>query len=455
MRSLAPIVLSSLLGLIAACSSSGGRSSDSTSPTPAALLIDTEAGGDSTLTARVDVVVFERGDGSFTDNLLPTGGTLALARPSAASAGVNLPAVPAGTYVALRLMLAENGVTASGSDGRGEVVVPSTRDVRVPLNTATQISDGGVRWLVLRHNGEPGLVRDGTGRLTWQPNLLARLGDVQPLHDVVVSVSSIDGDVVVGTLSSCGGMSVRGRLSDDSSLSDDSGSRDRAGFLRDVRSGDDLECDGELSHDSSLHMRRAHRRGRGANESKLYGQIIELQPSVPALRVQVQEVVRGGAGIGTPLPVLTVRTTGALIYRSGAREVRLDFGAFATGQRVEVEWRGGITDNAITAHKVEIEDGAGSGIAHESQGLVSAIDLVRNTIVAVPRGDDPLVVGNQRVTQATVVIGASTVIVREAGGDRRTATLADARVGDRIWFWGRAVEPQRVEATALRLRAAQ
>jgi hypothetical protein len=44
------------------------------------------------------------------------------------------------------------------------------------------------------------------------------------------------------------------------------------------------------------------------------------------------------------------------------------------------------------------------------------------------------------------------VIFRQIRGDRRTVTLADARVGDRIWFWGRAVEPQRVEATAVRLR---
>ncbi len=456
MRLLTSTVLALALTLVAACSSSGNKSGNSATAASASLLVDTGAGGGYALDARVDVLAFERADGSFTDNVLTTGATLALARPSAASAGVNLPAVPAGTYVALRLLLAENGVTALGSDGRAETVLPTSRDVRVPFAAPTLLTDGGVRWLALSHNGAPAITRDGAGRLTWQPSLATRLGDVQPLHDVVVTVAAIEGDSLIGTLSSCGGMSVRGRLSDDSSLSDDSGSRDRAGFLRDSRSGDDLVCDGVLSHDGSLHLGRAHRRSRSsADESKLYGQIVELQPGAPALRVQMQELVRGGAGIGTPLPVLTVRTSSAQIYRSGARSVRLEFGAFAVGQRVEVEWRGAVADNSINAHEVEIEDGAGSGVSHESEGQVSAIDLAQNTIVAVPRSDDPLIVGGQRVSQATVVISTSTVIVREVDGDRRTATLSDARVGDRIWFWGRAVEAQRVQATAVRLRAAR
>ncbi len=456
MRLFTSTVLSLGLALVAACSSSGSESGNSNSASSTSLLVDTGAGGGYALEARVDVLAFERVDGSFTDNVLPTSATLALARPSAASAGVNLPAVPAGTYVALRLLLAENGVTALGSDGRAENVTPTVRDVRVPFAAPTLLSDGGVRWLVLNHNGAPAITRDAAGRLTWQPSLVTRLGDVQPLHDVVVTVAAIEGDHLIGTLSSAGGMSVRGRLSDDSSLSDDSGSRDRAGFLRDSRSGDDLLCDGVLSHDGSLHLGRAHRRSRSsADESKLYGQIVELLPSVPALRVQVQELVRGGVGIGTPLPVLTVRTGSAQIHRSGVRSLRLDFSAFAVGQRVEVEWRGAVADNTITAHEVAIEDGAGSGISHESEGQVAAIDLAQNTIVAVPRSDDPLIVGGQRVSQATVVLSASTVIVREVDGDRRSATLAEARVGDRIWFWGRAVEPQRVQATAVRLRAAR
>ncbi|MEZ5962219.1 MAG: hypothetical protein R3F56_00105 [Planctomycetota bacterium] len=445
----------SLAALLAACSSGGGDSGRAAAPQNRTLMLDTAAGGDHALDVRVDVLALETTEGAFTANLLPAGATLPLVRPSGSTSGLGLPGVPAGTYVALRLLVADGGVLATGREGRPETVVMATRDLRVPLLTPVTVDAGTVSWLVLAHDGAPALARDGSGRLTWTPSLTARAGDVQPVRDTTLTVTSVTGGEILGFLPSCGDLSVRGRIDDSSELTDDSGRHDRSSFLGSLRGSDDLVCEGVLSHDGSFHLHRAHRRGQGANDSKLYGEIVELLPSVPAARVQVQEIVRGGSGIGTPLPVLTVTTSGARIHRSGERNLALDFSALATGQRIEVEWHGLVTNDTIAAREVEIEDEAGNGrgIAHESQGQVQSVDVTQGVLVAVPRGNDPLVVGNQQVPSATVVIGPGTVIVREANGVRGTATLADAQPGDRVWFWGRAVETQRVEATAVRLRA--
>jgi hypothetical protein len=448
MRPTLPLALCSLL--LAACSSGSRRSSDAGAAPAAAVLFDTSAGTDLVLDARADVLAGERADGTFTGNLLASGTVLGLARPSGSASGVRLPAVPPATYVALRLLLAEGGVTASGPDGRTEIVVPATRDVRVPFAAPAELGTG-VGWVVVSHDGPPELARGADGRLTWQPRLVARLGDVQPLQDAVVSVGAVEGDAIAGTLLA-GGLPVRMQPAADCEFSDDSGPRERADFLRDLRPSDEVECDGTLTDADRVAVRRCHARGRGANSSKLYGEVVALEPGVPAVAVQVREVVRGGAGIGTPLPVLRVRTQDARIRRSDARNERLGFDALAVGQWVEVEWHGPVRDGAVDARKIEIEDGFRGGIAHESQGRVEAVDLTAGTIRVVPRGDDPLVVGNRRVPFAVVEVGPGTVIVRGHGRDRRPATLADAGVGDRIWFWGRPIEPQRVQATAVRLR---
>lgn len=438
--------------LLAACSSSGRSGSDARGAGGATLVLDTAAGGDYALDGRVDALAFERADGTFTVPLLPPGADLALVRPSGATSGVHLSAVPAGTYVAVRLLLAENGVRATGRNGVVEPCQPATRDVRAPFAAPTAVVAGS--WLVLSHAGRPAVSRTGA-QLAWQPDLVVRLGDVQPLAEVGFLVATRQGDDLVGTLSSCGDMVVRGRLDDSTDLSDDSGPRDRRSFLDDSRGGDDLVCDGVLDNDGTFQVRRAHRRSRGLGEGKAYGEIAALLPSTLAIQVQVQEIVRSTQGLATsPLPVLTVETASAFVYRSGARTVRLEFAALAVGQRVEVEWRGAVVGNAVSAHEVEIEDGyGGGGFGHEIEGAVGSVSPATGELVAVPRGDDPLVVGGQSVPSAVVVVGAHTVIVREAGDRRQPVTLAQVQVGDRVWVWGRVVEPQRVEAVAVRVRA--
>lgn len=210
-----------------------------------------------------------------------------------------------------------------------------------------------------------------------------------------------------------------------------------------------------LTADGSFSVRRAHRRSRGVGEGKIYGQITELVAATPAIKVQVQEIVRATPGLQTsPLPLLTVLTVDAFIYRSGARTTRLKFGALAVGQRVEIEWRGAVADATVRAHEVEIEDGSGNGggFGNEIEGAVGSIDVAQGLLVAVPRGDDPLLVGGQSVPSATIVIGANTVITREVDNSTTRVALAQAQVGDRVWIWGRVVEPRRVEAVAVRLR---
>lgn len=441
--------------LAGACSSGSGAGSGAGADTSAVLLFDTAAGGDYQVDARVDVLALETAAGTFTANLAPTGATLPLVRPSGTPGGIRLPALPSGTYVALRLMLAENGVIATDGNGRVETVTVPSRELRVPFASAF----GSARWLLLGNVKTPQLTRTG-GVLTWTPDLAARSGDAHLLPTTSMSLGAVTGGELVGTLSSCGDLRVSGSLDDGADLSDDSGARDRSGFLGDLRSGDDLDCDGVLTGDGSFHIRRAHRRSRGQTEAKVYGRITELLPAVPAIKVQVQEIVRSSSGlVASPLPVLTVLTGSAHIHHSGLRTERLTFAALAVDQRVEIEWRGAVVDGTVTAHEVEIEDGSGSGGggngSHEIEGQVGSVDLGQRLIVAVPRGDDPLVVGGQNVPSATIALTANTVITREAGGTTRVVGLDAAVNGDRIWIIGRVVEPQRVEAVVVRLRAAR
>lgn len=439
--------------LAGACSSGSGAGSGAGVDTSAVLLFDTAAGGDYQVDARVDVLALETAAGTFTPNLTPTGASLPLVRPSGTPGGIRLPALPSGTYVALRLMLAENGVTATDSTGRVETVTVPARELRVPFASAF----GSARWLLLGNAKPPQLTRTG-GVLTWTPDLAARSGDAHLLPSASMSLAAVAGGELVGTLSSCGDLRVSGSLDDGAELSDDSGARDRSGFLGDLRSGDDLDCEGVLTGDGSFRIRRAHRRSRGQTEAKVYARILELLPAVPAIKVQVQEIVRSGPGlVASPLPVLTVLTGSAHIHHSGLRTERLTFAALAVDQRVEVEWRSTVVDGTVTAHEVEIEDGSGSGGgsggSHEIEGQVGSVDLGQRLIVAVPRGDDPLVVGGQSVPSATIALSATTVITREAGGTTRVVGLEAAVNGDRIWIIGRVVEPQRVEAVVVRLRA--
>jgi len=448
------LFLAPSLALVAGCSSSSRRSADGGLAAPAAIVVDTSRAGTYGLDARIDVLALERGDGSFTPNLLSGSATVAIARPSGTSDGLALAELPPGVYVALRLLLAEDGVVATDAQGRRETVAVASRDVRVAFARPVDWQGGGIRWLGLQSVAEPELQRDASGRLVWMPHLAVRPGDLQPVTRAVFTVTAVQGEEVSGVLASCGRLPVRARFHEDCVLSDDGGPRDRGGFLRDLRGNDEIECDGTLAHDGVVHVRRAHRRGRGPSaSSKIHGDVVELRPAVPAIAVQVREVVRGGAGIGSPLPVLVVHTAGAKIHRSGFPQERLGFEAFAVGQVVEVEWRGGaIVRGTVAAHEVEIEDERGR-FGPESEGRVDAVDLQAGTIRVVPRGDDPLVVGGRRVPHVLVVVTPSTVIVRDHAPGRRSIALAEVAARDRIWFWGRVVEPQKVEASAIRVRA--
>lgn len=453
--------LAGLLLLVPACSPGGGGSASSADSSSRVLLVDTRTGGDAGLELRADVLALEAADGSFTGNLAPAGATLPIARTSGTPAGVRLSSVPTGRYAALRMIVADGGVSATDSDGtRAAVAIPS-RELRVPIAGDGSLG-GGTRWLLLEHASAPVLVRGAGKALSWTPSLQVRLGDAHALAGATLSVASIQSGEVIGTLTGCGDLAVHARVDDSSQLSDDGGSRDRSTFLAGLRGGDDLECSGVLTADGTLHVSSAHRRGRGGSvgaDAKVYGRITALHAEVPAVEVQVQEIVRSSPGLSAdPLPLLTVGTSGAHIHRSGSPGQRLDFTALAVGQRVEVEWRGAVVDGAVEAHQVGIEDdagggGGGGGIGGEIEGEVGSIDRAAGSLVAVPRGDDPLVVGGRSVPSATIVVGAGTVVTREVdGGDRRIVTLDAAVVGDRVWVLGRVVGAQRVEASLVRLR---
>src|SRR5690606_5997679 len=209
------LFLAPSLALVAGCSSSSRRSADGGLAAPAAIVVDTSRAGTYGLDARIDVLALERGDGSFTPNLLSGSATVAIARPSGTSDGLALAELPPGVYVALRLLLAEDGVVATDAQGRRETVAVASRDVRVAFARPVDWQGGGIRWLGLQSVAEPELQRDASGRLVWMPHLAVRPGDLQPVTRAVFTVTAVQGEEVSGVLASCGRLPVRARFHED------------------------------------------------------------------------------------------------------------------------------------------------------------------------------------------------------------------------------------------------
>ena len=91
-----------------ACSSGSGSSGGPGTPgsSTSQLLLDPTAGATTDVTVQVEVVALERADGSLTTDLLPGSGSLDLVRTDGATETLGIDAPPAGSYVALRILLA-------------------------------------------------------------------------------------------------------------------------------------------------------------------------------------------------------------------------------------------------------------------------------------------------------------------------------------------------------------
>lgn len=454
-----PIILTISFLTVAACSGgSGDASATARAPVPGSVhvVVDTATGSDVLVQYLVGAAVFERADGTTTGNVLRAPEMVTFADPSGEIDGFALRDVPSGEYSALHLMLVPDGGTVQFGDG-STAPLEAAIDLEVPIGDLLQHDARGASWLALGHNGPGTVSPTGTG-YAWAPALAARangseheLVDLQPLL--------VQDRFVTAALPAAGDGLLWLEFGPGAACSDDSGPVGAAGFLRDLRPGDDLRARAELRRDGRLLVREACRR-RGNDGPRLIGRITELRPATTSFVLRVQaETRRGGARrLVSPGTEVLVLADGATIRRPG-RSGAIAFDDLAVDDLAKVTWTertevpGGLDE--FVAREVVVPGGDGAPCAPEWQGLVDAVDLTAGTITVVPRNDDPIVIDGQSVDEVTVVVDAETKLERRErhGPGREAIELDDIVPGsDRIWWRGEVTGPTTIAATWVRVR---
>ncbi|MCB9881575.1 MAG: hypothetical protein H6832_11005 [Planctomycetes bacterium] len=444
-----------LVAALGACSGGGSSSSVSAGPRSIQVLIDTSTGSQDLVEARVDIATLESASGAFTENLLDAPQTLAWSHPLASPSGLDLKNVPPGGYVALHLVVGQASVRVRHGNGQSESVLVPSFAFRIPFEEAL-VAPGF--WLHVRHRVPLALTRDSAGQAMWQPDLVARRGELQPVTEVSATARGSGSGTMLASLDNAGGMLVMLGFDDSSKLSSDtqSGSLTRDRFLELHGRSGELEVSGDMRRDGSILVHSAHGRDSASSgtESKVYGKITSVDATTKSFRVQVQWIERGAAGLQRdPLPELNVLTGSARIHRSSDKLTNLDFAALGTGQIVEVEWKGSQNGPDIMAHEIEIEDSSSGGsIGPEIEGKIGRVNVTKSEFVVVPRNNDPLWVGGKQVASAEVVVSSATRLVRKTDSGLVSIGLNDITTTDRVWILGRVVSDTRVEASLVRVR---
>lgn len=456
-RALCPFLFLAALLPLAACSGGGGGSGGGGAAS-LSLLIDTAVDGQTTLAGRFEAVALERSDGALTTNLLAAPADLVLADTVGAPVLLRLQAPPAATYVALHLLLGAD-VRVTGADGVRNGVVPSRVDQRIALEAPVVVA-AATTWFELRHRSQLALQSRNDGRFDWTPDFGCRRGDDRllggsSLHIVSVAAAAFSFDATPSLDSSSVTLTVRVPASAILTRSDGAGTLDRATFFGLLALGREVRVQGQMSSSMEITATAVHLddTSSGSGENKVIGRIGSLDGGTRSLVVQVLRIVRGGAGLdASRLPALTVDATTASIHRSGARHLPLAFSDLAVGQVVELEWRGAVVNNSVRAHEIEIESDAGAGGQIEIEGAVGEVRTGEGAIIAVPRGDDPLIVGGVSVNSARILISASTVLFR-ADDASVPITLAQVQPGERIWVKSYTLNGIDVAARVVRIRS--
>lgn len=461
MRSLVSSSLCLLLPL-AACSggSNGGAAVAPGTTGSVYVVVDTSTGSDTLVQFQVAAAVLERGDGTATANGLRAAELVTFADPTGEVDGFVLHDVPTGNYESLHLMLVPGGGAASFANGEVRTAT-SAIDVAVPIADGLQHSAQGRSWLVLGHNGAapPAAPAAGAGVVVWTPTLTARAdGSQQQLEGLRVALvqaptvtaqlaAADDGLLTVGFAAGC--------TFDD----DEGGTYGRSDdFLARLGGEDDLRVSGELRRDGRILARSAHR-GRGNDGPRLLGRITDLRPLDSTFLMDVRaEVRRGGERrlLDPPVSVLVLAAE-ARIHRPDDRAA-LTFADLQVGNLAKVEWTrrgpgpGGVEQ--VLAREIEVTSQA-RPMRPEWQGLVQSVDLTSDSLVVVPRGDDPIVIEGVAVLQATLHVDGNTILERRErnGPGRITIGLGDIVPGaDRIWWRGTVTGPASIDATWIRVR---
>ncbi len=455
MHRLALILLAGLAGCSGGGSSpsaSGGGNGDTL------LVVDTASGTEDSLAGRLSVVALERPNGSFTPNLLAGEGQVTVADPLAAGSLLALRNIPEGDYVALRLLFAPDSLRSRDRDGREHESEFGRNDLRIEFEDPFQRSRGSDDWLELRHR-RSAEIRRGGARDLWLPWFGLRRGSFHQRNQLEVTIARADlaSRMLTGTLRTGSGTIATTLVIQAGALLTE---RSEQRLLSDVEffaratPGRVVSARGAIQSDGSWHVTAAEL--RHADEHRGENQVLARIDALLAgnqFTAQVLSVRRGALG-SLQLPKFTVDAAAARIHRSHGSHESLPFSVLQVGMLVEIEWDGAAGVRPVPAREIEPEDGStgGGALQPESEGAVGQVLVTENVIVAVPRRDDPLLVGGRAVPSARVRIGPGTVLFRH--DDSRTPiTVAQVGTGERIWFRGVVQQDGDVLASWVRVRS--
>jgi hypothetical protein len=444
-------------GCLAACSGSNASpGSAAAAPGTVNVVIDTASPGDGVVQFHVAAARLERVDGLLTGQLLRESTIVTFTDPSGEVASLRLHGVPGGEYRALRLGLVPGSgiVTQPGGQLRS---LGADLEVSIPIPEPLLHPEGGVSWLVVGHNSGPTVAEQSDGSLRWTPTLAGRAEDsVLPLTGLDFALRQ--GDVVTTTLAAFGDAAMQVEFAASCSFGDDDGSAYSSSddFLSRLQSGDELRVHGALGRRGRLLAFDA-RRGRGNDNPRLLGRILELEPVTTSFRMRVQaEVRRGNRAILDPPVEVVIRAGSARIQRPNNQP--MSYAQLAVGNLVKVKWSSRGVENGVpvfVAVEIEVPPGNGVPMRLEWQGRVQSVDLVSRTIVVVPRNNDPIVIQGTPVPQVDVLVGPTTQLQRRErhGGARYPIQLEAVVPGsDRIWWGGSVTGPTTIEASWIRVR---
>lgn len=468
-----PTPLSWLLLSFAACGSGGSDDAASGSSTGSVyVVIDTSTGTNAIVQFQVAAATLERADGATTGNVLREPELVTFADPSGELSGLQLRSVPSGDYEALHLVLVPGSgavrfPTGSITPLAGPVVL------EIPIADGLQHDATAVSWLAVGHNVGQTVVPAGQG-LSWQPVLTARVdGSSHEVPDLDFVLQQ--GTTVTTTLPNARDGVLQLEFDDDCTFGDDDDGHefdDLEAFLGSIDPDDDLRVSGELNRDGRCHASHA-RRGRGNDQPRLLGTVVELLPAETSFVMLVLAESRRGDRVllDPPVEVLVL----AAEARFGGHECHstTGFESLNVGGivKVKVESRTPVPGgrDEVVARRIEVFGANGAPLQPEWEGRVQSVDVAANTIVVVPRDDDhPILVNGQSVPQVEVVLRPGMLIERHGdddddegegegeeddGGEQTLITIDEVEPGERIRWRGTVTGPTTIAATRVRVQS--
>lgn len=450
------LLIASLALLLPACSGGGGDAGPGAGGGEAAssLLFDTGVSSRATAGARVDAVAFERADGSMTDNLLATPGECELVRPDAATRALGLREIPAGTYVAARILLGSGSAWMQEGMGRAALRLAST-DLRAPFTTPIDVAAGAVPQIGLRHVA--GSTPPTVG-VPWVPVLEGGDADRLPLRLARAVVRSVDvgGDPqVTVTLDDLTDRTVALAFDDQAVLLREPALEPLgvAAFVGGLEVGDRLLIDGVLRTAArAVDVDAAVDLGPSGDASedhgRLGGVIVQVEDGGRLVDIAWTGIDSGRGLLPDPLPsILRFDAADARIKwvpRHRRHPGLLEEDALRVGMTVVVLWHGAASSEPITADRIDIRSDL-QAPGREIEGRVVSIDRDASTFVVHTDDDRP---GNREDT-FTVEVEPETDFV-DADGVPRLG-FDDLRVGQQVCVRGRGAGRDGLRATLVEI----